>query len=691
MKPLSFSANNLTLRFFVDPDAPVKFTMAPADAEKETPDPSKWGPLVELQASGFNCHDFHGKRYVGASPADLLRYVSHRKGKSRSAARIEVMQEGGGLRVTSHFHFIAAEPAFRTWTTVENVSSAPLLIEYVSSLALTGIDRGGKGRWSDKMRLHVADNNWCGECQWRSGALGDFGFHQAYESRGHGCMALMVSSLGTWSTGGALPLGVLENVETGRSQFWQIEHNGSWHWEIADVLGGGLYLRASGPTFREGHWSKRLVKGDVFRSVPVVCGMVKGTVQEALRVLTGIRRASRRRHADNVKLPVIFNDYMNCLSGDPTEAKLRPLIEKAARAGCEYFVIDAGWYAELNQRWGNTVGEWLPSKSRFPNGLAAVIEMIRSRGMIPGLWLEIEVMGTHCPLAPTLPDDWFFLRNGVRLADNDRYQLDFRNPAVRAHADGIIDRLVNDFQLGYIKMDYNANAAPGTDVHADTPGDGLLDHNRAYLRWIAGVFDRHPQLTIENCGSGGMRMDYAMLGQHSIQSVTDQMDYRFNAVIAASAASAVTPEQAAIWSYPMPAGNEEETIFNMVNTLLLRIHQSGCILDLNERRFRRVAEGIALYKQIRGDIRKGLPFWPLGLPRLGYGWIAYGLDCGAQSYVAVWRMDGKKTCAISLPGWKKARCIYPRDTPECVRWNRHGGALEVTLAKPYSARLFKRY
>ncbi|GGI46621.1 hypothetical protein GCM10008018_18010 [Paenibacillus marchantiophytorum] len=30
---------------------------------------------------------------------------------------------------------------------------------------------------------------------------------------------------------------------------------------------------------------------------------------------------------------------------------------------------------------------------------------IRSKGMIPGLWLEIEVMGINCELAGKLPDE----------------------------------------------------------------------------------------------------------------------------------------------------------------------------------------------------------------------------------------------------------------------------------------------
>lgn len=103
------------------------------------------------------------------------------------------------------------------------------------------------------------------------------------------------------------------------------------------------------------------------------------------------------------------------------------------------------------------------------------------------------------------------------------------------HADRVISRLVEEYGISYIKMDYNINAGIGTEYAADSPGDGLLQHNRAYLSWLKNIMARYPQLVIENCGSGGLRMDYALLQQHSIQSVTDQTDYRLMASIAASA------------------------------------------------------------------------------------------------------------------------------------------------------------
>jgi len=698
MKTILFRTHGLALRLEFSPDHPVRVldvTAGPC-ADREDPDGRlrHWARLVEIQAAGCDQDDHHGNKYTGTLPGGLLRYESHARSRTPLGAKLEIRQRGGGLTVTSHLQFLGKLPAFRSWTTVENTGSAPVLLEYVSSFALAGISREGGQPWGEKMRLHSADNAWCGECQWRSGPLRDWGLSPVYPARGgsgFGLGRVSVSSLGTWSTQGNLPLGALENTETGQTHFWQIEHNGSWHWEVGD-LARELYVRLAEPTWREGHWSRTLSPGEDFTSVPATFGRVPGGLPEALRVLTQTRRLIRRPHPDMEALPVIFNDYMNCLFGDPTTETLAPVIRAAAAVGSEYFVIDAGWYAERGRSWWDTVGEWQPSATRFPGGLGEVMDAIRAVGMIPGLWLEIEVMGVHCPVASELPDAWFFQREGRRVIDHGRHQLDFRNPAVRAHAHGVVNRLVRDFGIGYLKMDYNINAGPGTDAGADSPGDGLLGHNRAYLRWVEEVFDAHPRLVIENCSSGGLRLDYAQLALHSIQSTSDQTDYRLNGLIAAASASAVTPEQAAVWSYPLKDGSDEETIFNMVNSLLLRVHQSGRLHEISPRRLALVQEGIAVHKALRHHLPKALPFWPLGLPRLGDGWAAFGLDARTVSYLAVWRLDGKpKTQSLVLPQWKgkpsTATCLYPRGADGLIAWSAEG-VLKVRFPEPHSARLF---
>ncbi|HEY5813269.1 MAG TPA: glycoside hydrolase family 36 protein [Terrimicrobiaceae bacterium] len=681
---------SLSFTLDISPEAPVKLLVKGSKLPEAK---LRWARLVELQAAGFNHDDHHGNKYTGTNPAGLLRYLSHSQSRTGFGHLWEIKQSGSGLTVSSYFQFLGQLPACRTWTVVENVAADEILIEFVSSLALFGVSLGGASPWKEKMRLHVADNSWCSECQWRSGSLGEFGLGSAYRGRegsGFSLKRVAISNQGTWSSLEHLPLGALENRETNSTLCWQIEHNGSWHWELSDVV-QELVLRVSGPTYRESLWSKRLAAGEKFESVPVTFVNVDGDLETALGILTRARRLLRRPHHDLETLPVIFNDYMNCLWGNPTTESLIPLIDKAAEIAAEYFVIDAGWYAEIGETWWESVGAWQPSITRFPSGLGEVIQRIRAKGMIPGLWLEIEVMGINCPLARQLPREWFFLREGKPVIDHGRYQLDFRNADVRGHADGIVERLIREFGIGYLKMDYNINGGPGTDFGADSPGDGLLEHNRAYLNWIRSVFDRHRDLVIENCSSGGLRMDYAQLSVHSLQSVSDQTDYRLNAVIAAACASAVTPEQAAVWSYPLKGADEEETIFNMVSTLLLRVHQSGCIQQISPTCLGLVKEGIAIYKNIRADIPKGIPFWPLGLQRFGVGWAAFGLDCGRRGYLAVWRLDGKnRSDKISLPlGADKAtfQCIYPQS--QVTKISKSDKSVTISLPQEYSARLFR--
>ena len=279
------------------------------------------------------------------------------------------------------------------------------------------------------------------------------------------------------------------------------------------------------------------------------------------------------------------------------------------------------------------------------------------------------------------------------MYDRSRYQLDFRNPEVIAHATEVIGRLVNEYGIGYIKMDYNIEPGIGTELHADSAGDGLLDHNRAYLKWLDGIFAKYPELVIENCSSGGLRMDYAMLSRYSIQSTSDQEDYVRYATIAANAPMALTPEQSAIWSYPLTEGDKEEVIYNMINALLMRIHQSGHLVNLSPERMELVKEAIAFYKEIRGDIKEAAPFWPLGLSMYRDPWVSMGLTKDGKDYVAVWRRNsqtGKATIPVKHRKGQamKVTCGYPKAEPCRYQWNEAAGELTVELPNPVSARLF---
>ena len=299
-------------------------------------------------------------------------------------------------------------------------------------------------------------------------------------------------------------------------------------------------------------------------------------------------------------------------------------------------------------------------------------------------------------MAKKLPDDWFFTRHGKRVYDRSRYQLDYRNPKVREYATSVIDRLIRDYGIGYIKMDYNIEPGIGTEYQAENPGDGLLEHERAYLKWLDGIFEKYPELIIENCSSGGLRMDYAMLSRYSIQSTSDEEDYRYYATIAANAPAGLTPEQAAVWSYPLPKGDREEVVFNMVNAMLLRVHQSGHLNMLSQERKDLVKEGLDYYKTIRYHIKEAVPFWPLGLSQFEDEWVSLGLRAENKIYLAVWRRSGNKNqISLPLPVSKEEkegiqiRCAYPSYSTSQFAWNSRTDTLTVQLEKENMARLFE--
>lgn len=658
-------------------------------------------PFIGMNLSGFDRpYERHGNKYIVTAPGYRMKYDSHEDRRNQFGRLIifHLRDHVTEVMVHAYMQFYNELSIIRFWNIVENRGNEEQTVEYISNFHYEGIEKEGILNQNEKIRIWVPHNSWQRELNWKCYTLADLGMelNQPKEVR-HSSSMIRISNTGNWSAKEYLPMGYLENTETQTGIYWQIEHNGSWHWEVGDQ-NGHLYLALGGPNEIYSHWSKQLKPGDSFTTVTAAVGVTSRGLDDAMGTLTQYRRKIRRPNEDNQKLPVIFNDYMNCLWGNPTTEAEIPLIDAAAEIGCEYFCIDAGWYADGN--WWDSVGEWNESKKRFPNGLKEVTDYIQKKGMIPGVWIEPEVMGIYCRLASNVPKDWFFVRHGKPVYDRSRFQLDYRNPEVRAYMDSVIDRLVREYGIGYIKTDYNIEPGIGTELYADSVGDGMLEHERCYLAWLDGIFKRHPKLVIENCSSGGLRMDYAMLSRLSIQSTSDLEDYLQYPVIAANAPTAVTPEQAAVWSYPMNRSEgvseeelQEETVFNMVNAMLLRIHQSGHLVKLDQTRKELVREGIMVYKEIRHDIANAQPFWPLGLASYADTWIALGVRTEKKAYLAVWkRPGGSDSQVIPLPKElrvSKIRCIYPKTSEVLYHYKQEEHCLIIHTNKKFIGRLFE--
>ena len=710
----------------------------PARPAAGTAGPHEMGlPLVDVVLAGEG-KTWSGRRYCESAAGARLRYAGHQDSGEPATAgawcqlRVDLDDPVTGLRAEVFYRLLTGHGALRSWVRLVNRGSQPVIMESVTSFLCGSLSGGGAapGVPDDlgALDLRWAENDWLAEGRWQRRSLRDAlpDLHRGAQSADpRGSFGL--TSTGTWSSGTFLPMGAVVNRGTRHTWIWQIEHQGAWHWQVGEgtrraapdvaagtadpgtgvPTAGGAYLALLGPADTEHQWRIRLAPGESFTTVAVGLAVSADGFDGALGCLTAYRRAIRRPHEDHRRLPVIFNDYMNTLMGDPTTQRLRPLISAAAAAGAEYFCIDAGWYADLDEGWWDTVGAWRPSASRFPDGLSEVLDHIRAAGLVPGLWLEPEVVGVRSPVAAQLPDGAFFSRGGQRVVEHGRYHLDLRHPAAVKHLDETIDYLAGDLGVGYFKLDYNINGGPGTDVSAPSAGAGLLGHNRAHLDWLDAVLDRHPGLVIENCSSGGMRTDYALLSRLQLQSTSDQQDFLRYAAIAAAAPAAIAPEQAAVWAYPQPGFTEHEIVFTLCNALLGRVHLSGHLNRMDEAQQRLVAEAVRVYKRIRLDLAQAFPFWPLGLPRWPDSWLAAGMRAPSATYLVAWHRGGPANggpapdsgpsraildpahARLPVPhlrGRAVTACVlYPEDGPAAVSWDAGRGEVTVALPAPPSA------
>ena len=613
---------------------------------------------VEVAMTGANTDAHHGAKHLHHLCPTRPLYDSHTDTRNEFGRLLSFVLKSSILKVTVNYQFYDGIGVVSSYTEVENISEESVGIEYISSFCLGGIGYGDQANVADRFELYIPHNSWCVELNWRKQTLREMGY---CPFKSQNTTRIGAQNTGTWSTKEYLPMGILYDTKNDESTLWQIEQNGSWNWQIGDNS-YSMFLRLSGPSEQENSWWENLVPGGKITSTTAAVSFVKGQFGAAVREMTEYRRIIAAKHIDK-DMTLVFNDYIGCLWANPTTEKELPIIKKAAEIGAEVYCVDGGWYSE--GYWWPLVGEWQDCKARFPGGIKEVFDNIRANGMKPGIWLEPEVMGITCPLAEEFMD-CYFTRHGKPIIDNGRYQLDFRKQKVRDHLNAVVDRFVNEWGIEFMKFDYNINIGPGTETDSDSAGDGLKQCNAAFLEWVDSLYERHPNLIIENCSSGGMRMEYQSLKHFSIQSVSDSWKYFEFAYMSVNAPTAVIPEQAGIWVTPMVAQTDGENVFSAVNGMLNRYYLSGETAKLSDSQFALLKESVDCYKEIRLDLIGSKPYFLNGMSHFEDEWHigARLTKDGKKLYISAGRLSGDEpTKSISLAeiAGKKAsaKVIYP--------------------------------
>ena len=645
-------------------------------------------PVTEVQINGKN-HQISGShKMFNSSEKSSLVYKNH----SVEGDILTLTEANGTVEVTTYFESIGE--AIRVHRDIKNISNDEILLDFANSMMLFfGSDVMAENK---DFYLHTFTNFRYSEALPKVESMYDLGF--CFINASH-----RVYNMGSWSTKDLLPQGVIENKKTGGCIMFQIESNNNWYFEIG-VARNRFYLTMMGATQRFHQWNKLLKSGEVY-STPAVAITNGTSLNDVFAKMTGYRRKIKGTCKSDAHLPAIFNEYMHLSWDSPDAQRTKGIAPTVAKMGCEYYVIDCGWHDEVDgSKIYPFVGGWEQSNARFPKGVRETADYLESLGLKLGLWIEPEIIGQQCDkMLEFYDDDCFLTRNGKKVAEMGRYFLDYRHPKVRSHMTEVVDRMVDTYGAQYIKFDYNQDTGAGTELDACSLGDGLEKHADAFLSWVEQQMARHPHVVFEACASGGQRMDYKTLSRFPLCSTSDQTRYDHYPYIVGNILTAVIPEQAAVWSYPVDMWvydkeneensnnniSKERVVINMMNALLGRIHLASRIHLLDNGKQALIKEGIDLYKELVPFKLEAVPYLPKGYTRFGDSFVAVGLKTDKKLYLAVWNLNGQREVKLPLPEItaKSVSVAYPKTL--LTDYELEDNTLIINFSEDEQARLFE--
>lgn len=354
--------------------------------------------------------------------------------------------------------------------------------------------------------------------------------------------------------------------------------------------------------FDFGHWSKCIKPGESFESPEAVVTAVRGTLEEACENLVEAQERTEYFTGLGKKLPVVFNEFCTTW-GNPSEQNIEQIAQKLKNKDFDYFVIDAGWYADENGGWENNMGDWNISAKLFPSGLEKTVETIKAAGMKPGIWFELEVVGKD---ARALTQQTHLLtKHGKVIQSGERFFWNMRDSWVKEYLSEKVIDFLSKYGFEYVKIDYNESIGIGCDC-ADSLGQGLYENIAAVQDFYRAIHKAIPGIVIELCSSGGHRLEPSFLDITDMASFSDAHEQLEIPVIAANVHRVMRPEKSQIWSVIRKEDSLKRICYSMSAAFLGVLCVSGDVTELSDAQWSMVQEGISFYRRLDGIIKDGV-------------------------------------------------------------------------------------
>ncbi len=604
----SFTLGDMCAVFHTDEEGHVYLVLVPDKLKDKITYEDK-----KLHADSLIQAKLVGDPYAGAyaqgitmrnsDTAFSMKYVGQEKEENGEEIEIRTtLKDDHNNYYVNYINYRKGDYAVAVRTVFENRGKEDAVLEYLTSFTLNDLSPFLPGESRNALTLHRIRSKWSHEGRLISEKIEDLLLEDAWSTWQPA--SVRYGSIGSMPVKDFAPFIALGDEKSGVTWGAMLAIESSWEMEAYRrddclCLSGGIADREFG------HWMKKVSPGERFETPTALLSVAEGDADLVSQRLTHYgTRFMKDVPAPEQDLPVLFNEYCTTW-GLPSHENIMNITDAIKDRPIDYFMIDCGWFVEEGVHWGNSMGDYVPSDKLFPKGLKYTVDCIKEKGMKPGIWFEIDNVGRDAHIYNK--EEWFLKRDGIPLSTGGRRFFDMRNPEVIAYLDEKVLKCLKDNGFEYMKMDYNDNIGLGCDG-AESLGEGLRLDREASLAYVRHIKEEMPDLILENCASGGHKLEPLMMSLCSMASFSDAHETELIPVVAARLHRMILPRQSQIWAAIRKTDSLKRIVYTMANTFLGRMCLSGDVLELTEDQWGKIDEGIAFYKKIAPVIKNGFSY-----------------------------------------------------------------------------------
>jgi alpha-galactosidase len=302
--------------------------------------------------------------------------------------------------------------------------------------------------------------------------------------------------------------------------------------------------------------------------------------------------------------PVILNTWEAVYFNHEVN-RLRALADRAAEVGVERLVLDDGWFRNRRDD-SSGLGDWYVDETAWPEGLHPLVDHVRALGMQFGLWVEPEMVNPDSDLARAHPD-WILATGGRQPVLGRKQQvLNLARPDTYSYIRNRLLALLDEYAISYLKWDHNRDLVDAGHYPGGTPG--VHAQTAAVYALLDELKQKHPQLEIESCSSGGARIDFGILHRTDRVWASDSNDALERQSIQRWTGLLLPPELVGAHVGPPrshTSGRRHDLPFRAGTALFGHFGIEWDIASASEQERAELSRWVTLYKQLRGLLHSG--------------------------------------------------------------------------------------